>query len=201
MKETQAEKIVKLVKNDGILRCRDLKKYNLHSESLRRLVKEGFVERIGRGLYRLSNEENASIYCSFAETAKRIPQGVVCLLSALYFHQITTQIPFQIWIAIGEKDRIPKTNHLSIRFVRFSKELLTEGIRIQHVEGVPIKITNPAKTIADCFKYRNKIGLDVALEALRDGLKQRKCTRDELWHYAKICRVTNVIRPYLEAMS
>jgi predicted transcriptional regulator of viral defense system len=114
---------------------------------------------------------------------------------------MTTQAPFEVWIALNEKAWRPKEGGVPIRIVRFSTLSLSKGYEQRSIEGVPVKITNPAKTIADCFKYRNKIGLDVALEALRDGLRQRKCSRDEIWRYAKICRVTNIIRPYMEALS
>ena len=136
-----------------------------------------------------------------AEVSKRIPGGVVCLLSALQFHEFTTQLPFQVWLAIDRKAWLPRIQDMPIRFVRFSEASLTQGADVHEINHVHVKIYNPAKTIADCFKYRNKIGLDVALEALRDGLKHKKCTRDEIWHYARICRVTRIMLPYLEAIS
>ncbi|MFC1501999.1 type IV toxin-antitoxin system AbiEi family antitoxin domain-containing protein [bacterium] len=201
MKKTQSEQILAIIKNRGIIRSRDLDEYFIHPESLSRLVRNGKVKRVRRGIYTLPDNEPASSFHGFAEITKLIPNAIICLLSALNFHDITTQIPFQVWIAIDERARRPEKKSLALRLVRFSGNTLTEGVEEHLIENVPVKITNPARTIADCFKYRNKIGLDVALEALKDGLQQRKCTRDELWKYAKICRVTNVIRPYMEALS
>jgi predicted transcriptional regulator of viral defense system len=126
---------------------------------------------------------------------------VVCLLSALQFHDLTTQAPFQVWLAIDRKAWLPKEPRLPIRIVRFSGPALEKGIEEHIIEGVSVKVYNPAKTVADCFKYRNKIGLDVALEALRDCRRERKCTNYDLWEYAKICRVANVMKPYLEATA
>jgi predicted transcriptional regulator of viral defense system len=130
-----------------------------------------------------------------------VPRGVVCLLSALQFHELTTQLPREIWLAIGEKDWRPAASGMRIRIVRFSPLALSEGVESHVVDGVRVNVFNPAKTIADCFKYRNKIGLDVAIEALRDGLGKRKCTVDELWRYAKVDRVSAVMRPYIEAVA
>ena len=132
---------------------------------------------------------------------KRVPKGVVCLLSALRFHELTTQSPFEVWLAIGEKDWRPRIEYPSLRFVRFSPTTLTAGVVEHQIEGVPVRMFTPAKTVADCFKYRNKIGLDVAIESLRECLRSQRCTMDDLWHYAKICRVQNVMRPYLESLA
>src|SRR3974390_771864 len=133
--------------------------------------------------------------------AKRVPHGVVCLLSALRFHVLTTQMPFEVWLAIDPKARLPQTENPPLRIVRFSGAALTYGAAPHTIEGVTVRITTPAKTVADCFKYRNKIGLDVALEALRDCYRQRKATMDELYLAAKVCRVARVIRPYLEVIA
>ena len=135
-----------------------------------------------------------------AEVCKRVPNGVVCLMSALQFHGLTTQSPHEIWLAIDHKARHPKEPMLPMRIVRFSGQALTNGIEKHTVEGVKVKVFSPAKTVADCFKYRNKIGLDVAIESLRDCMRSRRCTMDELWEYAKICRVANVMKPYLESL-
>jgi predicted transcriptional regulator of viral defense system len=122
-------------------------------------------------------------------------------ISALNFHDMTAQLPFEVWIAIDRKSRKPKTDNLSLRVVRFSDLSLNSGIEEHIIESVKVRVYNPAKTIADCFKYRNKIGLDVALEALRDCWNNKQCTVDELWKYAVICRVSNVMRPYLESLQ
>jgi len=129
------------------------------------------------------------------------PHGVVCLLSALRFHSLTTQSPAEVWLAIGSKVWRPKVDYPRLRICRFSARALEAGVEEHAVDGVIVRVTNPAKTVADCFKYRNKIGLDVALEALRDCRRQRSCSNDELWHYATICRVANVMRPYMEAVE
>jgi len=128
-------------------------------------------------------------------------KGVVCLLSALRFHDLTTQSPFEVWLAIGEKSRLPKQENPQVRIVRFSTKALTYGVQGHRIEGVPVRVFTPAKTVADCFRYRNKIGLDVALEALRDCKRKRKATMDEIWKAAKVCRMANVMRPYLESIS
>jgi len=129
-----------------------------------------------------------------------MPSGIICLLSALRFHGLTTQSPYEIWMAIGHKARSPKKPGIPIRITRYSGKSLTSGVEQHKIEGVSIRVYNPAKTVADCFKFRNKIGLDVALEALRDCYRSRKCTMDELWKYAKICRVANIMKPYLESL-
>jgi predicted transcriptional regulator of viral defense system len=137
---------------------------------------------------------------SLAEACKRVPHGVVCLLSALQFHELTTQAPFEVWLALGEKARLPRVEYPPLRIFRFSGPALTTGVEEHRVEGVPVKVYGPAKTVADCFKYRNKVGLDVALEALRDCWRQRRATMDEIWRAAQVCRVANVMRPYLESL-
>lgn len=134
-------------------------------------------------------------------TAKRMPKGVVCLLSALRFHGLTTQKPFEVWMAIERGTRRPTVSVPPLRVHYFSGEAFTAGIEEHEMEGVTLRVYNPAKTIADCFKFRYKVGIDVALEALRDTLKKRKATIDEIWHYAEICRVARVIYPYLEALG
>jgi predicted transcriptional regulator of viral defense system len=135
-----------------------------------------------------------------AVAAKAIPKSVICLLSALRYHEIGTQSPQEVWIAIDRRAASPRIKYPKLRIMRFSGMALTEGIEEQNVEGVPVKVYNPAKTVADCFKYRNKVGLDVALEALRDVVHNRRCTIDELWKYAKVCRVAKTMRPYMEAV-
>jgi predicted transcriptional regulator of viral defense system len=137
---------------------------------------------------------------TLAEVGKAIPNGVVCLLSALRFHDLTTQAPFEVWMAIDVKAHLPRTS-LPIKFVRFSGSALSDGVETHRMDGVDIKVYCLAKTVADCFKYRHKIGLDVALEALREVIESGRCTIDDIWRYAKVCRVSNVIRPYMEVMA
>ncbi len=198
MKQTRYDQVLQMLRRRGVLRPRDLEREGISRVYLSRLYRRGLVERIGRGLYRLPGGA-ISQHQTLVEVARRIPHGVVCLISALRFHELTTQSPHQVWIAIDRKSREPSKKDLPIRVVWFSGEALKSGVQTHHVDGIDLRVYNPAKTVVDCFKYRNKVGLDVAMEALRDCLKQRKCTIDELWHYARICRVSQVMRPYLEA--
>jgi predicted transcriptional regulator of viral defense system len=200
MEYMQTQRILEIVEQVGVLRPRDLNAYGIPREHLRRLHAGGRLRRLGRGLYVLPDADLTEHH-TLAEACKRVPHGVVCLLSALRFHELTTQAPFEVWLAIGEKAWRPRVDYPPLRIVRFSGAALAAGVEEHVVEGVSVKVYCPAKTVADCFKYRNKIGLDVALEALRDCRRQRKCTNDELWHYAEICRVANVMRPYLEATA
>jgi len=197
---TGTEKVLKLVRKAGVLRPRDLEPHGIPRTYLSRLCAAGKLQRIGRGLYVLPGS-GATEHHSLAEACKRVPKGVVCLLSALRFHDLTTQAPFQVWLAIGEKAWRPRLEYPPLRIVRFSQAALRAGVEEHRIEGVPVHVYSPAKTVADCFKYRNKIGLDVAIEALRECRRARHCTMDDLWHYADICRVRNVMRPYLEALA
>ena len=184
----------------GVLRPRDLDAHGIPRRYLVRVHAQGELVRVGRGLY-IPKDAQRSEHQSLAEVAKRVPGGVVCLLSALQFHGLTTQLPFEVWLAIEHGARRPKDPRLPMRIVRFSGKAMTEGIESHTIDHVEVKIYEPAKTVVDCFKYRNKIGLDVAIEALRDCRRQRKCTSDDLWRFAKICRLANVMRPYLEATA
>jgi predicted transcriptional regulator of viral defense system len=159
----------------------------------------GLLDNPGRGLYVLANAK-LSEHQQLMEVSKRVPHGVVCLVSALQFHNLTTQIPHEIWLAIGESARRPKIEYPPMRVVRFCATALAYGIQEHKLDGVCVRVTNPAKTVADCFKYRNKIGLDVAMEALRECRRERRATVDELFRAAEACRVSRVIRPYLEAL-
>jgi predicted transcriptional regulator of viral defense system len=196
----RTQRVLEIVEQAGVLRPRDLDAHGIPRIYLSRLCDRGLLQRVGRGLYVLPNAD-VSEHHTLAEAGKRVPRGVVCLLSALRFHGLTTQSPFEVWLAIGSKAWRPHVDYPRLRFVRFSARALEAGVEEHSIEGVHVHVYDPAKTVADCFKYRNKIGLDVALEALRDCRRQRKCTNDELWHYAKICRVANVMRPYMEATA
>lgn len=178
----------------------DLLSKGIHHETLRRLCAKGVLIKTGRGIYRLSNAD-ASEHITLAAVAKRVPNAVICLLSALRFHGIGTQNPPDVWIALKQKMAPPREKDIPIRVVWFSDVSYSSGIEKHTFDGVSVRITNPAKTIVDCFKYRNKIGLDVALEAIKEGMREKKCSLAELCKYAKICRVANVMRPYLEAME
>ena len=193
------KKVLDFVRKGGILRPQDLQKKGLPSDYLWRLHKQGKLEKVGRGMYAVPGAE-LSEHQTLVQAALRVPHGVVCLLSALRFHDFTTQSTFEIWMAIDVKARAPKEEIIPLRIVRFSGKALTAGVETHTIEGVKVKVYNPAKTVADCFKYRNKIGLDVAIEALRDCWRKKLATSDELWRYAKICRVARVMRPYLESV-
>ena len=194
------QQVLEIVRKKGMLRPRDLDQYGIPRVYLSRLCERGLLQRVDRGLYVLPEAEQTEHH-TLAEACKRIPNGVLCLLSALRFHQLTTQAPFEIWMALKGTTWQPRMDRPKIRFVRFSGPAFETGIEQHTIEGVSVKVYNPAKTVADCFKYRNKIGLDVALEALRECRRGRKCTNDELWEYAKVCRVAKVMRPYMEAMT
>jgi predicted transcriptional regulator of viral defense system len=195
---TKIDKALTFAKKHGMIRVRDAIARGIHPEYLRRLCERGLLIKMSRGIY-MSTDSDTSPNIGIAQVAKRVPNGVMCLLSALQFHNIGTQSPFEVWIAIDRKASKPKIDYPPIRVVRFSAKALTEGIETHCIEGVKVKIYNKEKTVADCFKYRNKIGLDIALEALKDCRQRKPCTTNLLWEYAKICRVSNVITPYLEA--
>jgi predicted transcriptional regulator of viral defense system len=198
--DTATDKLLDLVHKQGLVRPNDLVPLGIPRVALTRAVRRGQLERIGRGLYGLM-ARSVSAHGTLAEVACRVPKGVICLLSALRFHGLTTQAPFEVWLAIGNKAAIPKIAYPPLRINRFSGVALTEGVEEHIVDGVTIRVTSVAKTVADCFKYRNKIGLDVALEALREAWNGKRMSSDEVWHYAKIDRVANVMRPYLESLA
>jgi len=197
IKLSKNEQVLEFVKKSGILRSKDLEIHGIPREYLIRLYRKGLLNRVGRGLY-TSPHANMSEHHSIAEVCKRVPHAVVCLLSALRFHGMAARtVEEEVWVAINRRAARPRVNHPKIRIVRFSGKALAEGFDVHDIEGVQVRIYGPAKTVADCFKYRNKIGLDVALGALREALRGRKCTIDELWRYAGICRVREVMRPYM----
>jgi predicted transcriptional regulator of viral defense system len=198
-RDAKLKRILRLARHSGVVSTGEVRSEGIHHEYLRHLCAEGKLVREGRGLYTRPDAE-ITVHHGLAQASKAIPKGVICLLSALRFHEIGTQAPHEVWMAIDRRAARPRVKHPRMRIVRFSGKALTEGIEEHRVEGVSVKIYNPAKTVADCFKYRNKIGLDVALEALRDVIRERKCSVDELWQFAIVCRVTNIIRPYMEAI-
>lgn len=200
MFETPREQLLTLVGRLGILRPRDLEPLGIPREYLVRLVAEGVLVRPARGLYALATvepDENQTL----AEACKRVPHGVVCLLSALQYHGLTTQVLFEVWIAISSKARRPKVDYPPLRVVRFTGTGLTDGVEVRPSSGGEVRVTTPARTVVDCFAYRNKIGLDVALEALRDCRTQKRATMDHLHRMAQSRRMANVMRPYLEGVA
>ena len=200
MEASRIKKVEELVRAQGVLRPRDLDGYGIPREYLRRMQDRGVIERIGRGLYVLPGRQ-VTEHHTLVHVAKRIPGAVFCLLSALRFHDLTTQSPHAVWIAIGPKAWRPRVDGPKVRVFRFSGAALTEGVETHTIEGVTVKVYGVAKTVADCFKFRNKVGLDVALEALRESWRERRASMDDLWLYAKVCRVSNVMRPYLEGLE
>lgn len=197
---TKKQEVIALVRRQGIIRTKELAALGLPRTYLRRLVEERVLNRVARGVYRLAGAP-VSNRATLAEAAKRVPEGVVCLLSALQFHETGTQLPWQVWMAIDRKAWKPKVEDLPLKFVRFSGPSLTEGVETHRIDGAQVRIYSLAKTVADCFKYRNKLGIEVALEALRDCRSEGRCSIDDLWRYAKIDRVAAVMRPYLEAIG
>ena len=198
--QTNEQAVLRLARKHRLLRARDVAQAGLPTVTLTRLVSAGKLERVGRGVYSLPNQaisENRSL----AEVAIRVPRGVICLVSALRVHDIGTQAPHEVWLAIPHHMPSPRISQPALRVIRMSGPSLTKGVDRLKVDGVEVPVFNAAKTIADCFKFRNKIGLDVALEALREGWNERKVTMDELWRYAAVNRVANVMRPYLESIA
>lgn len=184
----------------ALLRTRDLESRGLSRVAISRKLERGELIRVGRGIYAepgyLGTEHSAIV-----QVARRAPRVVFCLLTALRLHGLTTQNPSDVWIAIGQKSHPPRMAYPRIRTVRFSPASLQAGVERRTIEGVEIQVTNVAKTVADCFKFRSKVGLDVALEALREARRARKASMDDLWTYARVDRVLNVMRPYLEAIG
>ncbi len=197
---THQQRVLDLLQRQGMLRASDLDAISVPRVVLSRLIASGQLERVGRGLYRLAGS-TTSEHESLATIAAKVPQAVFCLLTALQFHELTTQLPRQIWIAMPRGSHTPRIDYPPIKMVQMAGDVYSEGIEEHERDGVTLRVYGIAKTVADCFKHRNKIGLDVALEALKDVRARHKVSVDALWHYAKICRVTNVMRPYLEAIE
>lgn len=197
---TDRDRTLKLARRRQGVTARELAAAGIHRQVLSRLVESGEIERVVRGVYRLPEHPLTENY-GLAMAGAVVPRGVICLLSALQFHGIGTQLPSEVWIAIDRRARRPALKYPPLRVVRYSGAALTEGVESHRIEGHMVRVYNVAKTVADCFKYRNKIGLDVALEALREARRAKKASADALWRYAKINRVANVMRPYLEAVA
>jgi len=193
------EKARKLIKqNNGIIRTSEALKAGIHRRTLYELRDTGELEQISRGIYRLAEQKPIS-NPDLVTVAARFPKAVVCLVSALSYHDITTQIPHAVSIAIEKGAESPRIDYPPVSVHRFSGDSLTEGIEKKKIDGVKVRIYNPEKTLADCFKFRNKIGMDVVLEALKLYRERKKIRLDELMRYARICRVEKVMKPYLEA--
>lgn len=186
--------------NKGLFRLKEAREFGLHPEEVRRLTHAGSLVRLARGVYSVASAVPTEHH-TLAEVATRVPNGIVCLLTALRFHEIGTQSPREVWLAVDRRAGVPRIDFVPVRIVRISGTALTTGIEEHDIEGVNVRITGPARTIADCFKFRGTVGIDVAAEALRDYLRLRKGSADELWRQAGLLRVTRVIRPYLDALT
>ena len=197
---TQKARTLQIIEEMGLVRPAELEARGVSRSQLYRLVREGLVERQARGIYSLA-EHTPTAGHSLAQVAKRVPAAIFCLLTALRFHGLTTQSPAEVWIALPEKARKPKLDNPRLRVARFSGEARTEGVEKHRVEGVELHVYSAAKTVADCFKYRNKVGIDVAVEALRDFCRRHRGGATELARFARICRVTRVMQPYLDAIA
>jgi predicted transcriptional regulator of viral defense system len=196
----QREQTLQLVRQLGIVRPADIEAHGIPRGQLYRLVRDGLVERQTRGIY-VAGRHPITAEHTLAQVAKQVPGGVICLLTALRFHNLTTQNPAEVWIALPEKARKPRLDYPRLRVARFSGAALTEGIETHRVEGVGVRVYSAAKTVADCFKYRNKVGIDVAIDALRDFSRRHRGDATALARFARICSVTRVMQPYLDAIA
>ena len=198
-KDKHEEAIAIIKKLGGLVRTKEAIRAGIHPRSLYEMLAEGVIEKLSRGLYRLvelpplGNPDIVSV-------CKRVPNGVICLISALTFHEITTQVPHEVYLAVSRNAIVPRIDYPPVRVFRFSGTSYSEGIEIKKVDDIFVRIYNPAKTLADCFKYRNKIGLEVAVEALKRYRQTKHFSVEEILYFARICRVENVMRPYLEAL-
>lgn len=200
MAKNHHERVLKLAREVGVLRPRDLKSIGVPRVYLTQLVQRGELLKTGRGLYVRADAPLTENH-SLAEAARLSPKGVICLLSALRFHGLTTENPAEVWIAIPRGARPPKSGAPALHVARFSGQMMTEGVERHVIQGVSVPVYSVAKTVADCFRFRNRIGVNIAVEALRDAWQTRKATSENLWHYAKVCRVLNVMRPYFDSLA
>ena len=200
MPSTPRKRALSLLSRRGIVRSRSLEHHGISRTLLRRLREQGLIERVGRGLYSLPGAVLTERH-SLAEASQRVPGGVVCLLSALRFHGLTTQNPSEVWMAVNRKAWRPRPGHPRLRLIYVSSRALQEGVEEHDIGGVKVRVFSAAKTVADCFKFRNKIGIDVAVEALRDFSRRHRGGATDLARFARICRVTRVMQPYLDAVA
>lgn len=195
-----ADRALQAIRKAGLVRSGELSARGISRAQLGRLLRSGMVVREARGVYAAADHDLTEHH-TLAHVATRVPDAVACLLTALRFHGLTTQNPFEVWIALSPKARRPRLDYPRLRVARFSGAALTEGIETHRAEGVTLRVYCPAKTVADCFKYRNKVGIDLAVEALRDFFRLYRGQGTELAHFARICRVSRVMQPYLDAIE
>jgi len=196
----RARNAASILKRKGFATSGELEKKGVTRSQLGRLAQRGVVERVARGIYALPGVV-VSEHHSLAEASRLVPGGVICLLTALRFHGLTTQNPFEVWMAIESKAWRPTRRSVNVRLVHFSGQAFDEGIEEHDAGGVRIRVYSAAKTVADCFKFRNKIGIDVAVEALKDFTRLHRGGANKLAHFARICRVSRVMQPYLDAIA
>lgn len=196
---TKTDALLRLARK-GPVRARDLDKAGIPRAYLRRLCDRGLLEQIDRGLYRRADGPVTELH-TLAEVAKRVPHATICLLSALQLHELTTEAPHAVWVMIDRHARMPKLSYPKLQVVRASGSARQHGIQIKTIEGVRVPLTSPAKTVADCFRYRQHVGLDVAIAALRDCLRKRTGSVDDIIEAARADRIYTLIRPYLEALA
>ena len=197
--DTHIQRVLDLASQKGLLRANDLQDIQAPRIVLTRLTASGLLERVGRGLYRLSSQPGSELE-GVAAVATKVPQAVFCLLTALQFHELTTQLPRHVWISMPRGSHVPRIGFPPIKMVQMTGAAYSDGIETFERDGVKLRVYCAAKTVADCFKHRNKIGLDVALEALRDCLRRKKAAPSAILEAARVSRVENVLRPYLEAL-
>ena len=197
---THTQRVLDLASRKGMLRSSDLDAIEAPRVVLTRLTAAGLLDKVGRGLYRLPSQPGSE-HEALAAVATRVPQAVFCLLTALQFHELTTQLPRQVWIAMPRGSHVPRIAYPPIKMVQMTGDVYSEGIETVERDGAKLRVYCAAKTVADCFKHRNKVGLDVALEALKDVRTKRKASADDLWRYAKLVRIANIMRPYMEAVA
>jgi predicted transcriptional regulator of viral defense system len=197
--QTNLDKILGIIRQRGIITSADIRQLGFSPKQLCYLKDKGALRRISRGAYALA--EHVSSQETFTEAALKIPHGVICLLSALQYHELTTQMPYESWVAIEKGAYYPRNLKSSIKIIQLSGDNFSSGIETHQCNGIDIRVYCPAKTVVDCFRFRNKIGIDIAIEAMRDALGQKKATSDEIWEYARITRLTKVMRPYLETIQ
>ena len=198
-KISQRDRVVELLKERGAMRRIELSDAGVHPETLARLLEEEILTRVTRGLYQLTDADITAPH-DLAEVAKLVPKGVICLISALQFHELTLQMPSRVWLAIGPKARKPKIEYPPTRVVRFGMQALSLGVQTHTIDGVPVPIFDPAKTVVDCFRFRKYIGFDVALEGLHNVIRSGKVKPVEIVRYARATRIWSVLRPYLETV-
>lgn len=197
---TDPSRLLAMARTRPVLRARDVAAQGIHTGTLTRLARAGTLERVGPGRYRLAQQPRATEYHDLAVAATSVPQAVVCLISALQFHGIGTQLPAEVWIAVPRGTRVPRLSTPPLRVVRISPDVFDRGIEPHRIEGQTVRVYSVARTIADCFRFRNSVGLDVALEALAEAWRGKRVNLDELHRLATTLRVQRVMQPYLEAI-